>query len=124
MRRKYSWCGERKLRGIGKHADEPAEQAQVGGRVDLPLHAFLLIRKPPAAAKLHFRRHGVVLKSPVHCCKDVVVGGVQIVEHGLWKPVVVVELVEVARERSGLRKIADGIKPCVRSRGLDGKGRW
>ena len=38
---------------ICQHPDEAGQQAKIRQRIDLPFHAFFLIEKPPAAAKLH-----------------------------------------------------------------------
>ena len=46
--------------GVTNHADETAEQTKVGERVDLPFHAFLLVKKPPGRAKLDLAGDGAV----------------------------------------------------------------
>ena len=98
---------------IGEHADEPAQQAVVRQRVQLPLHRLLLVKEPPAAAKLHLAGHGTVLKVADHRGEDIVVRGIQIVEHGTRQFAGRVERVEITTERAGLGKIADGVEAGI-----------
>lgn len=94
---------------IREHAHELGQQAERRERVDLPLHAFLLVEEPPAGAKLQPARHGAVLKIAHHRGEDVVVGRVQVVEHDPRQRVFAVQRVKVARERAGLREVADRV---------------
>ena len=72
-----------KAAGIGEHADEAAEEAEVGEGVDLPLHGLLLIEEPPAAAELHFAGDGAVLEVAEQGAEGVVVGGIEVVDDDL-----------------------------------------
>jgi len=107
---------------VGEHADEPAEQAEVRQGIDLPLHRLLLIEEPPAAAELDFPGDGAVLEITDHGREDVVVGGVQVVEHGARKLPRAIERVEVAPQRAGLRKVADAVESRVGPERLEQPG--
>ena len=108
--------------GIGQHADETGEQADVGKRVQLPLNAFLLIEKPPGAAKLDFAGDAAVLEIAGHGGKDVVIAGIEIVEDHLGQGVFAIELIQVGTEGRRLREVHDGIKAEIGAEGLQGAG--
>ena len=82
---------------VGQHADEVREQADVRQRVDLPLDAFLLIEKPPAAAELHPAGERSVLEVADHRRQRVVVHRVVVVEDGLRQRALLLELIEIPR---------------------------
>ena len=85
------------------------EQAVVRQRVQLPLHRFLLIEEPPAAAELDLARDAAVLEIPDHRRERVVVGRVQVVDDRLRQRVVLLEAIEIPAERVNLRQIADRV---------------
>ena len=101
--------------GIGDHADEAREQAEVGEGVELPFHAFLLVEEPPPGAVLDLAGDGAILKVTDHGGEDVVIRRIEIVEDGLGQAIVGIEAVQVGGQGLGLREIADGIEAGVGS---------
>ena len=80
---------------IGEHADEARKKAVVGKSVELPLDGFLLIEKPPAAAKLDFPGDGAVLKISDGAGKNVIVGGIEVVDDRFGQRLFAGEQVEI-----------------------------
>src|SRR6185312_6320758 len=66
--------------GVGDHADEAAEQPEIGEGVHLPLHALLLVEEPPAAAELELAGDAAVLEAADHRPEEVVIHRVDVVD--------------------------------------------
>src|SRR5690606_14164943 len=98
---------------VGEHADELREKPELGQRVKLHFHTFLLIEEPPAGAELDLARSGAVLEVADHRTENVVVGWIEVIEDDLGQLVVAVECVEVTRKSARLRKVSDRVHPGV-----------
>ena len=100
---------------VRDHTDETREQAEIGQRVHLPLHAFLLVEKPPARTELNFSGNRAVLEISNHRGEGVIVRRIQIVNDCLGQRIFRIKFVQICRECGTLRPVADGIKTCVRA---------
>jgi len=99
--------------GVGDHADEAGQEAEVGEGVELPFHAFFLVEKPPGRAELDFARDAAVHEVAEHGTEDVVIGGIEVVEDGTREALLLIEAVEEEGQVACLREIADGIESGV-----------
>src|SRR6202044_363503 len=79
---------------VGDHTDEAREQIDVGKRVQLPLHAFLLIQEPPTAAKLNFSVKAFAGKASDECGKGVILDRIGVVHNRFREYVVLLKPIE------------------------------
>ena len=100
---------------VRDHAHEAREQAEIRQRVQLPLHRLLLIEKPPARAPLDFPGHAAVLKISDHRREQIIIRRVQVVDDRLRQRILLIQPIQITRERLRLRKIPDRIEPRVRT---------
>src|SRR5580658_285204 len=98
---------------VGDHAYESRQQSAVRQRVELPLDAFLLIEKPPAAAKLQFAGNTAILEIANHGRKNVVVVGVGVVNDHPRQLPSLVKTVEICGQGFRLRPVTDRIEARV-----------
>ena len=98
---------------VGDHADEAAEQAEVGQRVHLVAHAAFLVEEPPARAILDLARRHAVLERAREAGEQGGVGGVEIVEDRLPERVLARERAEPADEARALAEVADRVAAGV-----------
>src|SRR5437868_13264000 len=91
---------------VGEHADKTREEAIVGQGIELPLDSLFLIEKPPATAELDFSGRDAVLKGPESSRKDVVVGGVDVIQNRFWQRVFAMQQIEIFVKRLRLWPVA------------------
>jgi len=106
--------GKRQERsGVGHHADESPQQAQVGEHVHLLPHAPLLVHEPPAAAPLNLAGNLTVLERSREGGEEGVVGGIDVVEDRAAKRALGGERGEEADEPGPLAGVADRVAAGV-----------
>src|SRR5260370_22600995 len=98
---------------IRYHADESRQQSGVREGVEMPLDALLLIEKPPRAAELNLSRYRTFLKTADRRRKSIVVRGIEIIDDGLGKGVLLVKFVKKRTKRLYLIPVPDAVKPFV-----------
>ena len=102
---------------ICQHADEAAEEPEIGERRELPLHRFLLVEEPPTGAELDFAGNRAVVEISDHRPEDVVVRRVQVVEDHAGQFAGLIQRIEITCQGPGLRKIPDAIEAAVAAHG-------
>ena len=105
----------KKTARISQHAHEAPQEAIIGKGIELPLHRFLLIEKPPAATKLQLTRNGAVLEITGHRRENIIIRRVKIIEHGPRKLIGRIKGVEIPTQPTRLPKVTDGIEARIRS---------
>src|SRR6267154_1021499 len=79
----------------------------------MPCDARLLIERPPCAAALNLPRPRTLLKTADRRRKSIVVSGIEIIDDGLGKGVLLVKFVKKRTKRLYLIPVSDAVKPFV-----------
>ena len=108
--------------GVGEHAHEAAEHADVGQGPHLGLHAVQVVVEPPGRAELELPGGGSILEGAGAGHQLVVVGGVKGVEDGLGQGVLHGQPVQHSGQGGGRDAVADGVAAHVGPQGLEAAG--
>ena len=103
--------------GVGQHADEAAEHADVGQGLHLGGHAVEVVVEPPGRAELDLAGGALVLEAARRRDQLVVVRGVEGVQNGFRQLVPCDQAVQQGGQGAGGDGVPDGVAAHVRAQG-------
>ena len=99
--------------GVGEHADEVTQQAQVAQGDHLVLHANLIVIEPPGRTVLDLAGDGFVLEAANQGAQLCIVGGIQGVQDGLGAGAFFIQSAQQRGDVAAAGVLCDGIHAGV-----------